>query len=510
MNAVARPKLMALVNRVQYSAIFWVLFLAALIPYATDIGYWVTDKEIVVMSALFLVPALLLAEVYLRKPAFGRIALALTIYWIVDFYFIEIGWLAIISGLAILVILFTRFESNVRVVSALFAVFFLVPVLVTPGREVISPSLSHGLPRFKEGRNDLPPVIHLVFDEHISPASLPDVITRTGSPEKLVNDYVSRGFEVFLNTRSISGATQISLSQLMGMTDKDGPDSENVNNKVKGFNFGVRKNKYFDSLIEMGYKLNVIQSSFLRMCEEGRVSCYTYSRVDYGHAMSRFENNLTDRVFLVLMQLHLDSLTTRAVTLYRPIGRFLQRNRIGPRKRQYWTRPAAMLSVMQELEETFSSVRKGEAYVVHILLPHFPYTLNEQCGLNQRKNWLAPLWVSGRGAVGMSVEETYQAYWAQTLCLHKYAMKLIDRVRSSPAGKDAIFLVHGDHGARVISKLPEPKGQELTSDKPQEALDTLFAVRAPNMPRGVNVEHGLLQDRFSEIVGQKIFDSLGR
>lgn len=491
---------------------YWVLFLAALIPYSTDIGYWVTDKEIVVMSALLLAPALLLAEVYLWKPTVGRIALALTIYWIADFYFIEIGWLAILSGLAILAILFTRFESNVLVVSAFFAVFFLVPVLVTPGREVISPSLSHGPSRNEDSSNNLPPVIHLVFDEHISPAALPDVINRTGSPEKLVNDYVSRGFAVFPNTRSISGATQISLSQLMGMTDTDkgGPDTKNVNNKEKGFNFGVRKNNYFDSLIEKGYKLNVIQSSFLRMCEVGRVSCYTYSRADYGHAMSRFENNLADRVFLVLMQLHLDSLTTRAVTLYRPLGRFLQRNSIGPRKRQYWTRPAAMLSVMQGLEDAFSSVQKGEAYVVHILLPHFPYILNEQCGLNQRAKWLVPLWVRGRGVVGISVEETYQAYWEQTLCLHKYAMRLIDKVLSNPSGKDAIFLVHGDHGARVISKLPEPKEQELTSGKPQEALDTFFAVKAPNMQRGVNVEHGLLQDRFSEITGQKIFDSLGR
>jgi hypothetical protein len=496
-------------NWAQQAALLAILILASIVPYLLDNGYWLRDLETIVFAAAGVALAIGLGAVAARWPVLARLLPALCAYVLVDLYFIDSNHWGVRVMLLLVAIAFTRLEPSFRWLAGTFALVFLVQVVLAPRHPTLTPALG-AAPVDVKLDTSLPPVIHLVFDEQGALSALPESLAPAADAQRLAQDYVDRGFAVFPNTRTRSGATQVSISNLLAMRPLGRLDA-NVGRGASGYTHRVKRNGLLDALAARGYQARVVQSNYLRLCAPATPDCHDYSRADNGHDMARFSDRAGDRLMLVLSQLHVDMMgveTVRALSVYVPIGRWLSDRSILPKKRNYWTRPAAMLGVLDELQASLAKDDlRGRAYIAHVMLPHFPYMLDAQCGLAPRPGWLVPQWARGQRHPVVPDEALLAAYWTQVHCLHKRSLALVDAVRANPTGKDAIFVIHGDHGVRLAGIERKPSHDKLTGQAPQLDLETLFVARIDGVAPGIHPEPGVLQDRFARILATGGFAS---
>ncbi|HJS33587.1 MAG TPA: hypothetical protein VJ924_16460, partial [Alphaproteobacteria bacterium] len=123
-------------------------------------------------------------------------------------------------------------------------------------------------------RADLPPVIHLVLDEHIGVAGIPEDIPGGRELKRdIVAFYARHGFRLYPNAFSHYWNTEESLSNLVNGTVS--PIMQ-ANIKIDGL-FALARNRWFDTLRERGYRIQVVQTAFLRFCAGDDVEvCHTY------------------------------------------------------------------------------------------------------------------------------------------------------------------------------------------------------------------------------------------
>jgi hypothetical protein len=60
-------------------------------------------------------------------------------------------------------------------------------------------------------------------------------------------------------------------------------------------------------------------------------------------------------------------------------------------------------------------------------------------------------------------------------------LQMLDR---TPAGRNAIVVIHGDHGSRISPSVPVLGGIDLTEREMLMVHSTLFAIRIPGRPGG--------------------------
>jgi hypothetical protein len=108
----------------------------------------------------------------------------------------------------------------------------------------------------------------------------------------------------------------------------------------------------------------------------------------------------------------------------------------------------------------------------------------------------------------LSDPESYERFSQQMICTHRRTLELIDAVLASPSGKDAIFFIHGDHGARHMRNLDDLDELDIKTLPPEVAadlLDPLFVVRAPGVVEpGIDADPVLLQAEFRDLFLQAV------
>jgi len=131
-------------------------------------------------------------------------------------------------------------------------------------------------------QSDLPPYIHIVLDAQIGLEGLPEIVDSIGRFKSSIRkSYRDLGYKVYGNVHVRTPPQSIlSFRNFLGFIHVDG--SKHVTRlPVKTQNTLGGPNKIFSSLDQMGYLINVIQSSHLDLCNNSdsnfRIhSCRTY------------------------------------------------------------------------------------------------------------------------------------------------------------------------------------------------------------------------------------------
>lgn len=113
-------------------------------------------------------------------------------------------------------------------------------------------------------RPDLPPIIHIVLDEHIGIEGVPTDLP--GGPalrDDLLDFYVDNGFRVYGKAFSQYRNTGDSLSNLVNGTAQP---REKLFMAPSGLGFAVTENAWFDQLSAQGYRIQVYQTDYLDFC----------------------------------------------------------------------------------------------------------------------------------------------------------------------------------------------------------------------------------------------------
>lgn len=353
------------------------------------------------------------------------------------------------------------------IVAAMFGTF-VVTTIVLPtdtGGEPVEAGL---LP---DDLQDLPPVVHIVLDEHIGLAGLPAELPGTATAQRIVPE-IYKDFALYTKAYSRFAETKYALVSMM-----NGDLGEDVGKHLvsEKFLFAPKENAWFDLLKDKGYAIKVYQSGWFDMCGDASLvdACYTYSF---------FSPNAIQRAPLSTGQ------RLRALA-----------------KKLFFGRGALQLEPMvgtEALDRFRSDIAEnpyGVAYVVHLLTPHFGYLYDAECRLLDPSQWERDPYGDDGIYTPEERDAFYRRYVKQLICANRQMDALFAELKALGVYDDATIIVHGDHGSRLgerpyISEMPD----SLTTQDMIDHFSTHLAIKAPGIAAGQSDAPQALQEVFAE------------
>lgn len=338
----------------------------------------------------------------------------------------------------------------------------------------------------------LPAIVHIILDEHGGIDGMPMDNPRTQQVrEALQHFYIGNGFRLYTRAHSDYAYTLNSVPQVLNFGQVQEPGSS------KEMKQKVEHTAYFDLLARRGHHINVYQSEFLDMCASASIThCVTYQSQDMG-AVATSHLTTASKVSIILRKL-----TSRSV---RKVGGFLYN---GVRKlgvplpfrdiSDIRMNPLNAAAAFDRFNADLAKAKPGDVYFAHILLPHSPFGLTEDCRLKEGA------WIR-RERPG-ALRPRQDAGYDQLLCALRKTETAFRAISRSAAGDNFVMIVHGDHGSRTTNAKPFVDQAAIMTDAEKLAnFSTLFAVRGPAITPGKDASPlslstlvtGLTQSRYT-------------
>lgn len=140
-----------------------------------------------------------------------------------------------------------------------------------------------------------------------------------------------------------------------------------------------------------------------------------------------------------------------------------------------------------------ATVPRGTHVFAHFMVPHSPYLLLESCVVSGKVDTGYNLSQYPAGERAEKRRDHYQRYLAQLRCVEHKLDDLMATLAQSAQFRDAVIVIHGDHGSRISSS------DILEDYDKRDFVDnyaTFFAIRAPGVPPGVDCEFVTLPEVF--------------
>ena len=347
----------------------------------------------------------------------------------------------------------------------------------------------------------LPPLLHIVLDEHIGVAGIPtDISGGRALRTALVEFYEGNGFRLFGRAFSQYVNTRDSMSNLLNLTSEDRSAVYFVNQTG---DYYLPVNAYFRILSERGYVLRVYQSDYLRFCEAEDVrvaSCLQYR----SNSIKSIEGVPlgTARKTVFILRNFLRRFTTLEYL------RMRYRRRLRPWLLDSGFAPAdwppgpgvmaiTAFPVIDRLREDITKSPNGTAFFAHLLTPHAPYVYDADCELRlEGSQWLWPEVAPTNTPASRA--ELYPDYFEQVNCVTQQLQGLFDALKVAGVFDEATIIVHGDHGSRINLGSDQ---ERLTPSGVVERFSTLFAIKSPQVTPGYDEHMSPLQDLLASAVG---------
>jgi hypothetical protein len=464
------------------------LLVAPFVVFAKHHGYGLLRAELLACVALLAALGLLAGAALARGGVRTRVAgLALLAALFVD---VSAEWadasgLALPAAWAAAALAGWVVRDHVAAIACVVVGALLAATLVLPGgRGALRPlDLAPASAPGSASGSALPPVVHLVLDEH---AGL-EGVARGFDPDgraaaaRLERFYTGRGFRVFARAYSRYYDTRFALPNLLNLTH-----SESFRRGVRA---GLGANAYFREMQRRGYRIHVVQSDHLDYCRSAQASavasCFTYP-LETLDVLEDAPLARREKVRIILgvyarLSVVATELLGRAASQLRAVG-------VEPPWAAARVSSLVAMRVLDQLAEQLPGLAPGSLVFVHLMLPHFPYAWDAACRLRpDARDWL---WANLGGPLyrntPASRAQRIPRYLEQLECLYAKLGGLLDAMERSGVLARARILVHGDHGSRTGLHAPSVVFEkELSPSDYLEAYSTLFAVREPGGAGGV-------------------------
>lgn len=454
--------------RLPFVAAWAAALIGSLLAFLNFHEYPLAQPEVAILMAIFAAVALFVGIVHASAARAMPVMDAALAYVALDLNF-DPPYPLIGAFIAALICVVAR-----RSIAPMIAVIFLFVIggqlLLAAGKlePKEAPKLSHAQ------TTDAPAIVHVVLDEHIGIEGMdtrdPDM-RRTASILRAA--YVDMDFTLYGGAHSRHFHTTNSLPEIFNFgRSKLGGESRRNREGV------LTENRYFDDLAGRGYSIDVLQSDFLDYCGHKAVtSCTEYRRSDLA-PLAHLKLSLADKSRIIgagfvslsggltVVSYLYDHLAVRT----RKIGLKLPYASVDTVR---LTSTLAALNVARDFTKTLHDVKPGHLYFAHFLFPHYPYVTRKDCSTKPLAMW-------GYRREGGNIESRNRAYEAQLQCSARLVRGFLEALATSPAGRKAIVIVHGDHGSR-ITRL-DPKVDNINHISRQDMIvgySSLFSIRMP-------------------------------
>lgn len=331
----------------------------------------------------------------------------------------------------------------------------------------------------------LPIVLHLVFDEMISPGAIP--VRVPGGTDLRASLYSlgrEHGFRIFDSVYAREFFSAISIPNVLNAeyAGRSATDEILLEQQTE-----LKENPYFDDLERRGYRTAVFQTAVMNFCASGRVDlCETFDSFDPG-GDGEDGADVRSRV---------TALAQTIVRAYEPsysslIGTKVLYKASLIRMGDYGVLGIADRYDVQRFPQWFdrfatfaATVPRGSHVFAHFLVPHAPYLLTRDCrvsGTFEAGYYLASRFPAAERQAKRT--EYYTAYIEQMRCVQSKIEDLLQRILELDSYRDAVIVIHGDHGSRISN------GNVVEDLGARDFLDnygTFFAVKAPEKAAGVD------------------------
>ncbi len=354
------------------------------------------------------------------------------------------------------------------IVTAVFGTIVLTTIAL-PAATGGEPVRTGSLP---EQVSDLPPLIHIILDEHIGLGGLPSGMQEAEAPRQAMRE-VYKDFALYSHAYSRFAETKYSLTSLM-----NGDVGADIGDLVEGdlYTFAPTRNDWLERLKDEGYAIKIYQSAWFDMCRTPGIAvdaCYTYSF---------FSPNAIQRAPLSTGQ-RLRALVTKL---------FIGRGALQ-------LEPMVGMEALDQFRADIAKAPRGVAYIVHLLVPHFGYLYADDCSLLDPSRWEREAFGDDHAYSAEERAGLYRRYLPQLQCADRRMSELFAELQQLGVYDEATIIVHGDHGSRIaerpyITEMPH----SLSAQDKIDHYATLLAIKAPGLAAGIHAEARPLQRVFAE------------
>ena len=432
--------------------------------------YPLLRPEVTVVATGIVLVAALVALLYAAFSPLGRACLeALLVFLAIDLNS-DLLWLAFLAAIGTFLLSRLRRTSVLPALGILAGVVLLTTLLGLGERRPPIERIAGTAPT----ATSAPAILHLILDEHVGLEGLTDPAVR----RELAHFYGSRGFRLYSRAYSRHFHTVNAIPDILNF----GGSGSSVGSQ-DGVEVG--RTVYLSLLAERGYAINVYESDFANFCSGvSYSSCTRYWSPSLAW-IDDLPHSAAEKARLIGYKYW--ALSSLAVTLSEAYNFLITRP---------WLRSAGLpffmleqrgissgvsaLGALDALTADLRQARPGNVYFAHILLPHYPYVAASDCRIVPPTQWdfrwsSTPL--PGREA----------AYNRQLRCVLRKLDAALDALEASPAGRNAVVVIHGDHGSRITRVEPRADNAGRIRDQDLVAgFSTLFAVRAPRIAAGID------------------------
>lgn len=492
---------------------WWAVFGALVLPAASHMGYapWHMGYGVLVSGALALA---MIALVLSRWPIVCAAlltcvaALQVHLYFGAQFMQSPLGTILFLDGFLLLLWAALRTLDRALVLIGIMALAQIVSSALATSPYWVRDE------RYEARISDKPSIIHVVLDEHGSLSTIPRTAVSEARVDALRRLYVQAGFTVFDNAMAEEAHTHFSLARMFNPST-DQPRT--FVHAIPANRFAITSAEYWQR-IALTRALDITHGNFVDFSEAlkstGNVEHYQV-----------YDENIVPDALIAYGMPRADRLRVLAAMLFTWFDKSAHAPLIA------WYKAHAGSDVIEALElrarthplasrrmfESFiqrlrTEGQRGMYYFAHVLLPHYPYAFDSACALRPLSEWRSRVVPQTDDAQEMLRERDtrYALYFEQAQCTARIVRHMMDAVQANPALRDAVIILHGDHGARI--GLPEGILSALAytaADYRNDWLATFAAVRIPNETGGTDENPSTLRDIFQSLVDAD-FTSLPR
>lgn len=351
------------------------------------------------------------------------------------------------------------------------------------------------LPRVKKtvgtremAHQDLPPILYIIFDEHMSIKWTPNNITSAvRAKQDMIDFYDKFDFLLFTNAFSRYADTDASLSNALNFSAHHFKVA--LSKKEQGRK--LIRNKVFEILKKRGYRIRIYQSQYMDFCDsdDERIEfCLEYGN-NYIGDLQGTDISTIHKALLIIGH-WFRAIEFKEISVVRSIlSTFLGKNLLRvpilgvPYRR---VGPINVVPIMERLRTDLNHFPRGTAFFAHFLIPHYPYVYDDQFTLKKDPStWLGPSGWYGDQIPPPRIEQ-YRHYYDQVRGLYRWLNKWFDELKEIGLLNDIVVIFHGDHGSKIVHEVPHartishPHWNRIVKD----GFSTLFALKDPSISKG--------------------------
>jgi len=415
---------------------------AIIIPHLIEMNYHPLSIEVIFFFIIIFIPMFGIGyisnwKIYLFFSSFIT-------YWFFDSFFIDRIINLLIIVLIILFLINWLVDKTIYPLACIIfsLIFIFFSMFNYNGEFLVKEKLDTNI---NFNNNELNySYLHIILDEHSSLNLIPNEFKDVEFNKKFKKDYISNNFDLYNNVFSESHNTVESLGAIFGLyvNENENISKKNYLKKNNKFTVSVKKNFLAQKLQEKGFKISFIQSNYYEICDVDRsYKCETYTRASNMNIFKKYNIQIKQRLKLALLAIHEDYYHREHILrLYRKILQFFYGEDI--RSYGWFSRPLVNVLIFDEMKKKLNNLKNGEALIAHMLLPHYPFVLNENCNLKKISKWNYPL----KENSNETIISANKGFLQQVKCTHKKIHTLLEIASKKD---NLLVVIHGDHGARL-------------------------------------------------------------